>query len=121
MLTLNWVPCIYYPLHFRKDKKNEVWALINFGSKVNAMTPAYVLKLGLKVRQINVRAQKIDGSTLETFKIVLASFQVKDKLGRAQFFQEIFLLADISVEMVLRILFLTLSNANIQFNKKKLT
>ena len=38
----------------------------------------------------DVGAQKIDGSTLETFGMVLASFQVEDKLGRAQFFQETF-------------------------------
>ena len=44
------------------------------------MMPAYTLKLGLKVRQINVGAQKIDGSILKTFKIILASFQVKKKL-----------------------------------------
>lgn len=45
--------------------------------------------------------------------MVLASFQVEDKLGRARFFQEIFLLADISVEMVLGMPFLTVNNADI--------
>ena len=85
------------------------------------MTPGYILKLGLKVRSTDVRAQKIDGSTLETFGMVLASFQVEDTLGRAQFFQETFLLADLSIEVVLGMPFLTLSNANIQFAQKKLT
>lgn len=36
-------------------------------------------------------------------------------------FQKIFLLANISVEVVLRMFFLILSNANIQFPEKKLT
>ena len=85
------------------------------------MTPGYASKLGLKVRPTNVEAQKIDGSTLETFGMVLASFQMKDKLGRPQFFQETFLLADLSVKVVLEMPFLTLSNANIQFAQKKLT
>ena len=33
--------------------------------------------------------------------MVLASFQVKDKLGKPWFFQEIFLLADSNIEVVL--------------------
>ena len=77
------------------------------------MTPEYILKLGLKVCFTNVGAQKIDGSTLKTFEMILASFRIEDILGRAQFFQETFLLADISAEVVLRILFLVFSNADI--------
>ena len=73
-VILERVPCIHYLLRFRKDKENEVQALINSGSKVNAMTPAYVLKLGLKVYHTNVGAQKSHGSILETFGIVLTSF-----------------------------------------------
>ena len=84
------------------------------------MTIAYVSKLGLKVHPINVRAQKIDGSTLEIFRIVLASFQVEDKLRRAWLFQETFLVANISAEVVLGMLFPTLCNANVQFVEKKL-
>ena len=119
-VILKRVPYIHYILRFRKDTA-DVKALINSGSKVNAMTPAYTLKLGLRVRQTNIQAQKINGSTLEMFGMVLASFQVEDKLGRARFFQETFLLANISVKVVLGILFLTFSNANIQFAEKELT
>ena len=85
------------------------------------MILVYASKLGLRVRQTDVGAQKIDGSTLETFEMILVSFQVEDKLERARFFQETFLLADISVEMVLGMPFLTFSNTNIQFPDKKLT
>ena len=53
--------------------------------------------------------------------MVLADFQVEEKLRRARFCQEIFLLADISVEVVLGMPFLTLSNADVQFVEKKLT
>ena len=84
------------------------------------MTPTYAAKLGLKVRKTNIRAQKIDSSILKTFEIVLTDFQLEDKLGRARFFQETFLLADISVEVVLDMPFLTLSNADIQFIEKEL-
>ena len=87
--------------------------MVNSGSKVNTMTPRYALKLGLKVRHNDIRAQKIDSSTFKTFGMVLASFQVENKLRRARFFQESFLLAHTSVEVVLGMLFLTLSNADI--------
>ena len=77
------------------------------------MNPAYASRLGLRVHRIDIRAQKIDGSTLETFGMVLASFQVEDKLGKIRFFQETFLLADISTEVVLGMPFLILSNVNV--------
>ena len=41
-------------------------------------------------------------------------------LGSSRFFQVTFLLADISIEVVLDMLFLTFSNANVQFAKKEL-
>ena len=53
--------------------------------------------------------------------MILADFQVEDKLGRVRFFQETFLLADISAEVVLGMPFLTLSNADVQFVEKELT
>ena len=51
--------------------------------------------------------------------MVIAAFQVKDKFGRARFFQETFLLANTSMEVVLGMPFLTLSNADIQFAEKE--
>ena len=119
-VTLKQVPYIHYPLRFRKDTIGII-ALVDSGSEVNAMTPTYATKLGLKVPKTDIGAQKIDGSTLETFGMILADFQVEDKLGRARFFQETFLLANISTEVVLGISFLILSNANIQFVEKELT
>ena len=77
------------------------------------MMAACALKLGLKVYLIDVRAQKIDSFILETFKMVLASFQVEDKLGRTQYFQKTILLTDISIKVVLKMFFLTLSNTDI--------
>ena len=58
---------------------------------------------------------------LRTFAIVIADFQIKDKLDQARFFQESFLLAKTSIEVVLGMLFLTFSNTNIQFAEKELT
>ena len=64
---------IYYPLRFRKDLR-KTRALINLGSEVNAMTPAYAAELGFGVQEIDIGAQKIDSSTLDTFEMVLADF-----------------------------------------------
>lgn len=75
-IVLEKAPCIYYQLHFRKDKENEVQALINSDSKVNAMTLTYETKLGLKVYLTNFRAYKIYGSIFKTFEMVLTSFRV---------------------------------------------
>ena len=112
---------IHYPVQFRKDKRATIQILIDLGSKVNVITLAYAKQLGLQVRKIDVEAQKIDGSLLQTFGMVIIGFQVEDKLGKAWFFQKSFLLAEISIEVGLRMLFLTFNNANIQFAKKKLT
>ena len=65
------VPCIHYPVRFQEE---QVRALLDSGSKVNAMSSAYAKKLGLKTRKTNVRAQKIDGSALEMFGMVIADF-----------------------------------------------
>ena len=85
------------------------------------MTPAYAAYLGLKMRVTNVGAQKIDRLSLATYSMVIVAFQVVDKLGRSRFFQETFLLADISMEVVLGMPFFNLSNADVQFVEKELT
>ena len=93
--TLERVPCIRYPVRFRRkndeDEDKDVRALIDSGSEVNAMHPAYATKLGLRARKIDVGAQKIDGSHLDTFGMVIADCSVKNKLGRVRFFQKTFL------------------------------
>ena len=85
-MILDQISCIYYSVQFQKNKKATIWALIDSSIKVNAITPAYIAKLGLKVCLINVVAQKIDGLLFKTFGMVIAGFQVEDKLGRIQFF-----------------------------------
>ena len=84
--VLDKIPCIYYPVQFRKDKSKNVLALLDSGSDVNAMTSAYAAYLGLKVRVINVGVQKMDGSLLAIYGMVIAAFQVVDKLGYSLFF-----------------------------------
>lgn len=63
---LECVPYIYYLVRFQKDQV-DTKALIDLGSEVNAMHPAYAKKIGLSVQRTDVGAQKIDGSALAMF------------------------------------------------------
>ncbi len=49
---LERVPCIWYPVTF----KDQTEALLDSGSKVNAMSQAFTQQLGLKIRKTNVGA-----------------------------------------------------------------
>ncbi len=78
--ALQRVPYIRYPVQFQGS--HNVKALIDSGSEVNMMTPAYAAELGLTTRKSSVGAQKIDGSSLETYGMASASFSLQDSLGR---------------------------------------
>ena len=77
------------------------------------MTSAYTKQLGLQTRKTNVWTEKIDDSLLRTYEIVIAIFQIRNKLGKVLFFQKTFLLTNTSIKILLKMLFLTFSNANI--------
>ena len=79
------------------------------------MNPAFASQLGLRIRKTNVGAQKIDGTTLETYGMVVSTFSLLDKDSRERFFEESFLLADVKPDTVLGMPFLTMSNADIDF------
>ena len=111
------VPCIHYPVRFQEE---QIRALLDSGSKVNAISPIYAKRLGLKTWKTNVGAQKIDGSALETFRMVIANFQVENKGDRPRFFQETFLMANTKFEVVLGMPFLKISNADVVFGEETL-
>lgn len=95
--------------------------MIDSGSEVNAIILAYAAKLDLKTCHTNVRAKKIDGFIFQIFEIFLASFQVENELGKTRFFQKTFLLANISVKMLLGMPFFTFSSRKALFAEKELT
>ena len=111
------VPCIHYPVRFQEK---QVRALLNSDREVNTMNPDYTWKLGFKIRKTNVGAQKIDGSALKTFGIIIANFQVEDKASRPRFFQKTFLMADTKFEVILGMSFLKISNTDMSFDEKTL-
>lgn len=85
------------------------------------MTPTFAAKLGLISRLTKISGQKIDCSSLKTYGIITAKFSVEDNLGNVRFLKETFLLAEIKIEVVSRMIFLKLSNRNIKFMAVKLT
>ena len=115
--ALECIPCIHYSVQFKKDtSKAQVQALINLGSEVNAIYLTFAKQLGLPIRPTNVRAQKINGTMLDTYEMVVVAFSVEDKANRVKFFEEIFLVANVSPEVVFGMLFLTLSSTDIYFS-----
>ena len=55
--------------------------------EVNAIHPTFAKELGLPIRPTDVEAQKIDGTTLDTHRVVIAAFPVTDKANRVRFFE----------------------------------
>ena len=123
---LEQIMCIQYPIIFLDDIIQDssaldlILALLDLGSEVNAIHPNFAKKLGFVMQTTNIGAQKIDGTTFETFKIVVTAFLVTDQANRIGFFEEIFFVINISLDVVLGMLFFTLSNANIDFLKREL-
>ena len=76
--ALEHVSYIHYPVQFRRDMA-WVQALIDSRSEVNTIHLTFAKQLGLFVRPINVGAQKIDNTTLDTYGIVVAAFSIMDK------------------------------------------
>lgn len=74
MKTLQRVPCIQYLVQFLNN--TEVYALLDFESEVNAITPIYTAKQGLIIQKTILNTQKIDGSTLKIYGMVIESFSI---------------------------------------------
>ena len=57
---------------------------------------------------------------MKTYEIVVFIFSISDKNGREMFFEKSFLLADVKLDIVLEIPFLTMSNTDIDFQAQNL-
>ena len=91
-------------------------ALIDSKSVINAIYLSFPKQLGLSIRPIDIGAQKIDGTMLDIYGMVVAAFSVVNKANGVKFFEKTFLVANVSSEIVLQMLFLTLSNAIVDFS-----
>ena len=90
-------------------------ALIDLKSEVNVMHLSFAKQLGFPIRPTNVGAQKIDGTMLDTHRMVVAAFWVVNKANQVRFFEKIFLVANVSLEEVFGMSFLTLRDADVDF------
>ena len=118
--------CIQYFIAFPRgvtqdgSARDPALALLDSGSEVNTIYPTFTEKLGFVVRTTIIGAQKINSTTLKTYGKVLAVFSVTDQADRVRFFEKIFLVANISLDVVLRMSFLTLSAVDVNFPKREL-
>lgn len=99
------------------SKKNKLKALNNSKSKVNIIIIVYIVKLDLKIWFINFNILKTQNFIYKIFSLNLAYFLFKNKLKETCFFSKLNLLADINVEVILKIFFLIFNNANRQFKR----
>ena len=117
---------IQYPIAFPDDVTQDgsaldlVLVLLDLGSEINAIHTIFAEKFGFMMQTTNVGAQKIDGTTLEIYKMVVAVFSVTGKADRVKFFKETFLMANVSPDVVFGMPIFTLNGADIDFLEKKL-
>ena len=108
---LEWIPCIWYSI----TSKDQTEVVLNSRNKINIINQTFDSQLGFKIWKTSIRAQKIDDTTLEIYKIVVFTFFMLDKDNKERFLEKNFLLADIKPKIVFEMLFLTTNNADIDF------
>lgn len=113
---LKRIPCVLYSITLKDQTK----VLLDSESKINAMSQTFAYKLDLKIWKTNVGTLKIDDTTLETYGIVVSTFLILDKDSRERFYEESFLLPNVKSDVVLRILFLAMNNADVDFQARDL-
>ena len=123
---LEQVTCIQYFIAFpigitqNGSALDLISAVFDLSSEINAMHLAFVERLGFVVQTTKFGDQKIDSTTFEIYREVIAAFLVPNQADRVRFFEETFLVAIVSPDMVFGMPFLTLSDANVDFPKKEL-
>ena len=105
-------PYILYPINFREK---SILALFNSDSKVNAVHLTFAKELDLPIRSTDIKVQKIDGTTLDTYGMIVTAFLVTNKTNQVWFFEETFSMANVSPEVVFGMLFFILSDADVDF------
>ena len=84
-------------------------------SGVNAIYLTFAKKLSLRIRSTDIGMQKIDGTMLDIYRMVVAVFLIINKANRVKFFEETFLVANISPKVGFGMLYFTFSKQDIYF------
>ena len=106
------VSCIQYSINFRKK---SILVLFDLSGEVNTLNLTFAQELGLLIKLTDVEAQKIDCIRMDTYEIVVRVFLVTNKANQVRFFEKIILVANVSLVVVFRRSFLTLSSTNVDF------
>ena len=103
---------IWYLIIFQRK---SVFTLFDSSNKVNIIYLIFTKKLRLFIIPTDIGTWKIDDTMLDIYKIIVAVFLMTDKANWVRFCEKILLMANISPEVVCRMLFFILSSANIDF------
>ena len=121
---LEQVTYIQYPIAFQggiiqdSSAPDLMSIFLDLGSQVNAIYPTFAKKLDLVVRSTNNGIQKIDGTTFETYGIVIIALLVIDQANKVTFFEKTFLVANDSPDVVFGMPYFTLIGADVNFQKR---
>ena len=113
------VSCIQYSIIFWR-KSVSVSMLFDSSSEIHVIHLTFAQELGPSIRQTDIKKKKIDSTTLDTYRMVIIIFLVTDKVNWIRFFEKTFLVANISLKLVLRMLFLTMNSVDVNFLDWKL-
>lgn len=94
-------------------KIQQIETLINYRNKLNTISSTLRARLGLTTPQISFNVQKIDSFVFKIYSMVIERFLIENKSSKISFLDKTFLLADTSIEVVLRMIFIALNNRNI--------
>ena len=86
---------------------------IDLGNEVNATHPIFATEHGFPIRPTDVGTQKIDGTTLDIYGMVVAAFLLTDRTNKIKFFEKTFLIANVSPKIVLGIPFRALTSVDV--------
>ena len=111
---------VLYIQYLINIKKKFMLVFFDWSSKVNAIYLTFAKELGLFIRPTDVGAQKIDDTMLDTYEIVIVAFSMKDKANQIRFLEETFLMANVSPEIVFKMPFFILGDADIDFLGREL-
>lgn len=95
-------------------------AFFDSSSKVNIIYLIFAKELDLSIGPIDIGAQKIDGIMLDIYRMVVVAFSMMDKANQVRFLEETFLLDNVSLEVVPKMFFLTLSSVDVDFLEREL-
>ncbi len=84
------------------------------------MSQTFALQLGLKIRKTNVGAQKINSTTQKTYGMIVSTLSILDQDDRKRIFKKSILLANVIPDLVFGMLFLIISNVDIDFQAQNL-